>query len=729
MQNSSGGTGRVIRFDVFEVDIAARQLRKRKRRVKMQDLPFRLLVALLEQPGEVVAREELRTRLWGGTAVEVDDGLHTAVRKLREVLGDSATRPRFIGTVPRQGYCFLAPVSVGETEHEEVPDRSEVPPSETVLAAAPEEIPVKPIERHPAARTVWMVCLGLLVLACIGVVFTRSHHASSPPSDVVPITSYRGVQRSPALSPDGSRVAFIWAGESGNNLDLYVQRIDGTGRVRLTTDPAPEESPAWSPAGGTIAFIRNGEIFTIPSTGGHESKMTTAAGSGLSWSPDARRIAFSDRISADGPLGIFLVSVDSGERRRLTSPAKAAEDDFSPAFSPDGQAVAFVRRATTATSVYRVPVSGGNPTRVAISGQPANGLVWSPDGQYLLLATGRHAPGLLAVPANARDATQLERVDIAGFNVSEPSIISRNNGREVDLAYAHEGTNWDIWGMAIGDHAASPVSLATSTRANQAPSFSPDGKQLAFSSARSGYEEIWVSMGDGSQPRQLTNFRSAVASSPRWSPDGRWIAFDAIIGNNPDIYLVRPEGGPPVRMTSEPSTEAQPNWSHDGRWLYFMSDRSGSKQVWKLPAGGGQSTQVTRHGGFQAFESGDGRYVYYAKQWHGRGVWRVPVNGGPETLVSDMAWHNLWTLAGDGLYYFDVEGQMPQVLSITCSIPVRRMDLATNKITTVATVEVSFPVGVPALDVTRNGKYLAWVNWREHDAELMLIRNLHLGSR
>ena len=106
MQNSSDGTGRVIRFDVFEVDLAARQLRKRERRVKVQDLPFRLLVALLEQPGEVVAREELRTRLWGDTAVEVDDGLHTAVRKLREVLGDSATRPRFIGTVPRRAIVF-----------------------------------------------------------------------------------------------------------------------------------------------------------------------------------------------------------------------------------------------------------------------------------------------------------------------------------------------------------------------------------------------------------------------------------------------------------------------------------------------------------------------------------------------------------------------------------------------------------------------------------------------
>src|ERR1035441_2728800 len=258
MQNSSSGTGRVIRFDVFEVDLAARQLRKRKRRVKVQDLPFRLLVALLEQPGGIVTREQLRTRLWGDTAVEVDDGLHTAIRKLREVLGDSATRSRFIGTVPRQGYCFLAPVSVGEAEHEEAPGRPAVPALETAHAPAAEEIPVKPIERHPAARSVWMVCISLLVLACIAVVFTRGHRAGSPPSDVVPITSYRGVQRSPTLSPDGSRVGFIWVGDSGDNLDLYVQNLDGTGRVRLTTDPAPEESPAWSPAGGAIAFIPKG---------------------------------------------------------------------------------------------------------------------------------------------------------------------------------------------------------------------------------------------------------------------------------------------------------------------------------------------------------------------------------------------------------------------------------------------------------------------------------------
>ena len=101
METLLTGRGNVIRFDVFEVDLASGQLTKRNRRVKVQDLPFRLLVALLEKPGGVVTREQLRERLWGGTVVDFDDGLHTAVRKLRDALGDSAAHPRFIETRKR----------------------------------------------------------------------------------------------------------------------------------------------------------------------------------------------------------------------------------------------------------------------------------------------------------------------------------------------------------------------------------------------------------------------------------------------------------------------------------------------------------------------------------------------------------------------------------------------------------------------------------------------------
>jgi Tol biopolymer transport system component len=358
---------------------------------------------------------------------------------------------------------------------------------------------------------------------------------------------------------------------------------------------------------------------------------------------------------------------------------------------------------------------------------PAAGLAWTPDGRFLLFATGPLAPGLLVVPAEARDATHLQRLDVAGFNVNDPSIIGRNGGREVDLAYAQKGTNWDILGASIGRDASAPATLAGSSRPDDAPSFSPDGKQIAFSSSRTGYQEIWVALADGAMPRQLTHFASTVTTSPRWSPDGRWIAFEAVVDDNPDIYRVRSDGGAPVRMTSEPSTDVQPSWSHDGRWLYFMSDRGGSKQIWKTPVEGGRAVQVTRQGGYQAFESDDGRYVYYAKQQHRPGIWRVPVNGGPETSFSDDPYDNFWTLAGGGVYYLDVKARIPQLFAISGPVPVRRIDLAANKTTTVATVEASFPGGVSVIDVTRDGRHLAWVSWRDRTTELMLIRNLHIA--
>jgi Tol biopolymer transport system component/DNA-binding winged helix-turn-helix (wHTH) protein len=736
MQGSSGGIKRAIRFDAFEVDVCSGQLKKRNRRVKVQDLPFRLLVTLLERPGEIVTREQLRTQLWGDTVVDYDDCLHAAVRKLRDVLGDSATHPRFIETVPRRGYCFIATVSTPVEEVHEKRAEAEPAAPQAAIPAVPHDARPKGILPRIAGKYVWIASVGILLLASLTVLLKNSARSELRPSDVIPITSYRGVQGSPALSPDGTQLAFTWVGESGDNLDIYVQHIDGTGRVRLTSDPAPEQYVAWSPDGKTIAFTRMGNLISMPAGGGQERRIATASGAGISWSPDARWIAVSDAVIPDGPCGIYLVSVDSGEKRRLTLPASSREDDAWPAFSADGQSVAFVRRATTATGIYRVSRSGGDPVRVAIAGKPVRGLVWSPDGEYLLFATGRHSPGLLSVPAKARDSTRLERIDIAGFSVSEPSIIARKGSRKVDLAYVHETTDWDIWGAAIGNEHASPAPLAASIRADQSPSFSPDGRRLAFCSARTGFEEIWVAMADGSHPQQLTHFNSGVANSPRWSPDGRWIAFDATIDNNPDVYVVSSDGGLPRRMTRESSGEVQPSWSGDGQWLYFMSDRSGSKQIWKMPSGGGQAVQVTQQGGFQARESGDGRYLYYAKsatdyrKWRsGRGIWRVPVTGGPEILVTELAWANLWSLAGDGLYYLDVADRVPEVFDIARPIPVRRLDLVTNNTTTVATIEASFPDGVGALEIRADSKYMAWVSWHEHNAEIMFIRNLRLAPR
>src|SRR5690348_3798881 len=108
---SSNGT-RMIQFGVFEVDLRAGELRRNGSRVKLQDQPLQILTLLLERPGEVVSRDELRTRLWpADTFVDFDHSLNAAVRRLRDALGDSAENPTFVETVARRGYRFLAPVT------------------------------------------------------------------------------------------------------------------------------------------------------------------------------------------------------------------------------------------------------------------------------------------------------------------------------------------------------------------------------------------------------------------------------------------------------------------------------------------------------------------------------------------------------------------------------------------------------------------------------------------
>src|SRR5262244_1311629 len=100
-----------IRFGLFEVDLSAGVLEREGRKIRLQEQPFQILTLLLERPGEVVTREELRQKLWQqDTFVDYDAGLNTAIRKLREGLGDSAENPRFVETLPRRGYRFIAPV-------------------------------------------------------------------------------------------------------------------------------------------------------------------------------------------------------------------------------------------------------------------------------------------------------------------------------------------------------------------------------------------------------------------------------------------------------------------------------------------------------------------------------------------------------------------------------------------------------------------------------------------
>ena len=224
--------------------------------------------------------------------------------------------------------------------------------------------------------------------------------------------------------------------------------------------------------------------------------------------------------------------------------------------------------------------------------------------------------------------------------------------------------------------AAVPVGFVSSTEGELGAQFSPDGQRVAFSSDRSGNSEIWTCNSDGSTPSQFT-FLGNWAGSPRWSPDGRQIAFDVNEDGDWNIYSASAEGGPPRRLTTDAADDNIPSWSRDGKWIYFASKRSGDSQVWKMPSQGGEAVQLTRHGGVVAFESPDGKFVYYTKDCV-NGIWQVPVEGGEETLVFDSfysGWWGNWAVVSDGIYFLSSRTKD--------DVSIEFFSLATHRITTI----------------------------------------------
>jgi Tol biopolymer transport system component/DNA-binding winged helix-turn-helix (wHTH) protein len=637
----ANSSSRIIRFSTFEVNLHSGELRQRGQKVKLQEQPLQVLAALLERPGEVVTREELRSKLWpADTFVDFDHSLNAAIRRLRDALGESAERPIFVETVARRGYRFIGNV--------------EIP------AATPSARP-RPWRWLSTTRNAVVAGLVVCALALSFLTYRHSIRPKAVQTNVTPAVTNFGEKYAPTLSPDGQHLAFVWNGGAGPHFNLYVKVVGTEESLQLTRQASLDFSPVWSPDGRYIAFCRilKGAtgIYIIPALGGAERRVHNTLwddeefqgafrfADRLSWSPDAKSLAYSDRASrSEAAASIFLLSLDSQEVRRLTSPQRS-RGDFSPEFSPDGQTLAFARDAQGVESIYAILASGGQEQRLTSDTKQKWGLAWTPDSREIVFSD---VAWLWKISLRGGEPERLQ----FGQDGVDPSI--RGNR----LVYVRHRSNKNIWRRDLNSLIpASPTQrFISSTRMESGPQFSPDGSTVAFESTRSGAYEVWLCRSDGSSLMQLTHFAPSVTGSPRWSPDGRQIVFDSRPAGNPDIFVTDSQGGPPLQLTKEPSSETVPSWSRDGRWIYFASDRTGGWEVWKTPSTGGAAVRVTRHGGFAAFESPDGRFLYYAKGQNVPGLWRIPTNGGEEVEVIislEGGYWGYWAVVENGIYYLD----------------------------------------------------------------------------
>ena len=703
------------RFAAFEVDAAAGQLRKHGVKIRLQEQPFRILTYLLERPGELVTREELRERIWGSdTFVDFDHGLNAAVNRLRTALDDSAATPRYIETVARKGYRFIGTIET---------------PSPTL------PLPVE----HPVRRTpLWIFATAACALLAIGAWRWQPQFREMRLDTVTMLT---GSESMPSLSPDGKQVAFVWNGEREKNAEIYVKMIGSEAMLRLTDDPGADLLPSWSPDGRSIAFVRlrgkvgihvvsplggpARQVIEFPGIdrrpGGPETRIVRdllySITNRPSWTPDSKFLAVTRMSEPPEPDdgAVWLVGVETAGVRTLLAPS---DDGFykHAAISPNGRELAVVRCSKPSNTAPKCdlrvfPLSAafeiaGESVVVLKDAGLMRGLAWMPDGEGLIVS-GFRLPRYYLWRVPIKPGAEPQRIELSGNDAIWPSIAA-GDGK---LAYARSILQPDLWKLTIG---GTNAPFLSSTARDTSPVLSPDGKRVVFQSARGGANDIWVAGIDGSDLRQLSNKLGKECVSPSWSPDGKFVAFASLhADDSKHVWIVDSNGGPPRQLTHGASGNDHPEWSRDGKAIYFMSNRSGRPETWRMPAGGGDSVQITTNGAEDAFESFDGKSLIFSKGAEGvGGIYSMPIKGGPEKhIITVPLIRGSFQVANDGIYY--ITGRDEELCDL------RFYEMATGRTSVVTTLERPVAFGISTTPDRKTFVYSRTVT----GGDLMLIDN------
>lgn len=542
----------IYRFNGSTLDTSTRLVEGANGPVHLPPKPYGVLLHLLQQPGSVVTREALLDRVWPERPAS-DETLSRTVADLRKFLDDDTREPRFIETVPKVGYRFVAPVERMETG----PGGGRRPPVAAIIVAA-------------AA----VIALALAVLW-----ERRAGEAGreADPGYPLPLTSEIGDEDTPAVSPDGTLLVYAARQPGDENWDIRLLDLETGATRNLIVSPNREYSPVFSPDGREVAFLRYyGErcAVMVASLDGTERKVAdcrTPLMGYLDWSPDGRRIAYSD--SPPEGVGLVLMGVDTetGATGRLVGDPPEGGFQFAPRYSPDGRHMAYIQGGLEDNELWLAEIGGGAERRLTRLGGRLTGLAWNGDGTALYFATDLSPGAALWRVVPGRDPVRVR--DERAFTLAYDAAGKR-------LVYDQIRLRTNIWSVSLenGRLSSRPEKRIASTRIDNLPSVSPDGTRLAFVSDRTGQREIWIAGRDGETVRRLTRLRATAFDRADWSPDGGALVYSALRDGRWTGYLHPLDGTTPGRLSGAGAEIRHPVWSRGGDTILY-ADRDGIRRL------------------------------------------------------------------------------------------------------------------------------------------------------
>jgi Tol biopolymer transport system component/DNA-binding winged helix-turn-helix (wHTH) protein len=585
-----------LRFGPFEVDRVEGRLYKRGVLLRIENHPLLVLIALLERPDEIVSREELQQRIWGqGINVGFEDGLNTAVRKLRFVLGDSADAPMFIETIPKKGYRFVASLNSVEAEvpvgTEEISENIEDENIHLVADSIRETAVVPTEESKRYIFSSWLRLIAILLLLAFvaaAFLFWRQWRVRRVFAEFPTIQARRlegaHTHEAVALSPDGRYVAYAaWDGQMSS---LRLRQLANAGDVEIL---APRKTNyvglTFSPDGNEIYFVSNNEdnphyrsLYRMPALGGQTQKLMEDIDSPISFSPDGKRFVYARFRAASSTLELRTANADGSGEELFTQLAGYAWGCFLPraAWSPDGGTIAIPFRSTTRagrSSIYTIDTTTKQTTEVYSASGCLGHPAWASNDTLLVSRAGE----LWMV--NAKEKTSEVR-HLAGYGGSLGEQIDISSDGKFAVATGDQLNTglWFVTASSNGTQAVRAKQLISGDASVSVVDEMNDGHLLITKNDGS----IWMTKSDGADWRRLANINGFAISC------GQYVV---VLTENHSLARISPDRTNAKTLVDGPVKS--PTCSLQGDAVYYATTSS-PQQIMRVPIEGGDSSLVTK---------------------------------------------------------------------------------------------------------------------------------------